>query len=118
MADDTALFRNMLKDYLEILGYTVTPVVDGKKAFEEWKKNPTKYAFILTDNDMPEMTGCELVVALRTNGCTIPIVMASLSTAMAIQVLLSTGKLNGFIAKGTGLSTTTLQALLKKVLGS
>lgn len=116
--DDTATFRVIFTEFLEQLGYTVTSVKNGQEAFNEWTRDPNKNSLFLTDNDMPVMTGCQLVTALRNAGCTTPIIMASTNKNMAIQVLLTTGKLNGFILKGSGLTHTTLEALLKKVLGN
>ena len=116
LAEDTTFFQIMLTDYLEVLGYTVTLKVDGKQAFEEWKNNPANYQLVVTDHDMAVMNGCQLTKALRAAGCKIPIIMVSFSTDPEISTLLTNGALNGFIAKGAGLTPTTLAALLKKVL--
>jgi DNA-binding NtrC family response regulator len=50
----------MGKKMLENLGYKVTISSDSLSAFEEFKKDPGKYSLLVTDQNMPNVTGTEL----------------------------------------------------------
>ncbi len=75
VVDDSAAIRHLVSDCLKRQGFSVTTAVDGQDGLE--KAIETKPELILTDYDMPRMTGFELVVALRRDERTrdIPLVM-------------------------------------------
>lgn len=68
LAEDSASLREMAREYLESVGYTVLEAASGKEAFREAKEFAGHIDLLLTDVVMPEMSGPELaraVVALR-----------------------------------------------------
>lgn len=65
LAEDTPFFAKTEKKYLESAGYHVLVVPNGKKA---WKiLQESKVDAVVSDIEMPEMDGLELVKRIRSN---------------------------------------------------
>ena len=62
-ADDSASMRDMVRIALTGAGFEVTAAQDGRSALELARK--TVYDLVLSDVNMPEMDGIELIRALR-----------------------------------------------------
>lgn len=66
LAEDTPFFRRQLLKILTRAGYEVVTVDDGQKAFEKLQSSSeNEYQLILTDIEMPQMTGFELATEVR-----------------------------------------------------
>ncbi len=68
LAEDTDSLREMAKEYLESVGYTVVEAVSGKDALQRAKDFDGTIHLLLTDVVMPEMSGPDLareVASLR-----------------------------------------------------
>jgi len=61
--DDSASMRQMVSFTLKGAGYEVVEAVDGQDAFEKAKKS--RVDVVLTDVNMPNMDGIELIRNLR-----------------------------------------------------
>ena len=75
IVDDSASMRQLVSFALKDAGYNVIAAVDGKDALS--KVNGTKVDMVVTDLNMPNMNGIELIKQLR-NGTTnkfTPVVM-------------------------------------------
>jgi len=68
LVDDLAYVREALAELLRGAGYEVVAVGSGAAALAELERNDTD--LLLTDLYMPEMTGWDLVRAVRTRGAT------------------------------------------------
>jgi len=66
LVEDSAFFRNMVKNYLEGSGYEVELAENGKKALNKLASEG-HFDLIITDLEMPEMDGFELIKILRSN---------------------------------------------------
>jgi two-component system chemotaxis sensor kinase CheA len=67
-AEDTAFFRKQVARALERVGIKVTSVVDGQEAMEKLESaGDGEYNLVLSDIEMPRMTGLELAAAVRKN---------------------------------------------------
>jgi PleD family two-component response regulator len=65
-AEDDPLLRGFSVEILTHSGYAVTPVEDGLQA---WAALHSKgYDLLITDNNMPRMTGLELAAKTRIEG--------------------------------------------------
>ena len=62
-ADDSPSIQQMVRLTLESLGHDVTTVDDGSIALEQAKE--AQYDFVITDINMPNMGGFELIQKLR-----------------------------------------------------
>ena len=80
IVDDSITTRTLEKSILSSAGFNVDTAINPVDAMK--KLNQTKFDIILSDIEMPEMTGLELLAQLKTNElyADIPvIIMSSLS---------------------------------------
>ena len=64
VAEDNAALASVVRFNLERVGFRVTVANNGRQAWDNLQ-NET-YDLLLTDQQMPEMTGCELRQTLRS----------------------------------------------------
>ena len=64
LAEDSDSLREMAREYLESVGYTVLEAASGKDAFQRAKEFAGHIDLLLTDVVMPEMSGPELAGAM------------------------------------------------------
>lgn len=72
VVDDEKGIREVLVEYLNLLGYEADAVENGKEALAVFDEN--KYHMIITDNNMPAMSGTELVKSIRQNCTFFPVI--------------------------------------------
>ena len=60
LVDDEVFIREMGSDVLSILGCIPTVASDGGEAWEIIRQDPTLFDVIISDYNMPEMTGVDL----------------------------------------------------------
>ena len=63
--DDEPEITFMGKKMLENLGYKVSIKSDSLSALEEFKKDPEKYSLLVTDQNMPNISGTELASRMK-----------------------------------------------------
>lgn len=63
--DDEPEITFMAKKMLENLGYKVTIKSDSISAIEEFRNDPVKYSLLITDQNMPKLTGTELASSMK-----------------------------------------------------
>jgi len=65
LAEDSDFFRNQVKKYLEQDGFTVLAAPDGEAAWELLQENADKITIVVTDIEMPRLTGLGLAQRIR-----------------------------------------------------
>jgi len=99
VVDDEDVFREMLKDVLEYLGYEVLAAGNGKEGIEVFKLNQSTIDLVILDMNMPVMDGRDMFKELKKIR---PDVKALLSTGFTlngeVQELMDQGVM-GFIQK-------------------
>ena len=80
VADDDEDIRYLLSTVLAGAGYDVNAVSDGQQAWEALLHG--HYDLLVTDNDMPRLTGIELIGRIRKAGMSLPVIIASGSFPM------------------------------------
>ncbi len=75
VVDDDECMRTMLILALEGAGYRVDTANDGVEGLELLRAN--KYDLLISDNQMPRLTGLEMIKQLHSERITLPIIMAS-----------------------------------------
>lgn len=75
MVDDEPLICRLNAEVLTDAGYQVDTARDGEVAWHTLHYN--RYNLLITDNDMPNMTGLNLLILLRTARMSLPAIMVS-----------------------------------------
>jgi DNA-binding NtrC family response regulator len=75
VVDDDKDICRLNADILKCSGYHVDTVEDGAIAWEKLQKQD--YDLIITDNDMPTLSGMELLKKLRAARMPLPVIMAT-----------------------------------------
>lgn len=66
LVEDLDAPRDIITTYIESLGFPkVQGVKSAKEALELLEKNPTQFGCVVTDYNMPEMNGAELIAEMR-----------------------------------------------------
>jgi DNA-binding NtrC family response regulator len=73
IADDDASFRRVLEYQLKEAGFSVTSVEDGEKALDAFSQNAIHA--VLTDLDMPEISGLDLLQAIKKQSPDTPVIV-------------------------------------------
>jgi two-component system chemotaxis response regulator CheY len=113
--DDSASVRQMVSFTLRDAGYQVIEAVDGKDALS--KLNGSTVNMVITDLNMPNMDGIELIRKLRaTPSCKfVPIVMLTTESQPEKKQEGKSAGATGWIVKP--FKPDQLLAVIKKVLG-
>jgi DNA-binding response OmpR family regulator len=80
VVDDDADMLFLYALTLARAGYSVGTAADGQEGWEAI--HTTEYDLLVTDSDMPRLTGVALVARLRRAGITLPVIIASGSIAL------------------------------------
>ncbi len=75
VADDDEDIRRLNIDILTLSGYRVDAAEDGAVAWDNLQRN--NYDLLITDNNMPKVSGFELLKKLRAGRMALPVIMAS-----------------------------------------
>ncbi len=94
LVEDESLLAILTCISLEDSGFEVTVARDGQEGFDIATK--TAPDIVITDVQMPIMTGLELITQLRAGGFSAPIIIA---TAIQQEMLPARGGYNAYIAK-------------------
>jgi CheY-like chemotaxis protein len=81
VADDHQAVRQVIFDTLANADFDVDTVADGEEAWQAVQHH--HYDLLVTDNDMPRLTGLDLSKRIRAVGMSLPILMASGSISEA-----------------------------------
>ena len=85
VVEDDAFVRELNSDILSQSGYVVDTAEDGDAGLNAALAIP--YDLIITDNNMPKLSGVQLVARLRAENSTVPIILASGAIPSAAEEL-------------------------------
>jgi CheY-like chemotaxis protein len=68
MADDDAVICSVIEALIRHRGHTVDVACNGEEAIKLFALQPARYDLLITDHEMPLVTGLELVRHLRKHG--------------------------------------------------
>jgi len=105
--DDDAPVRLLIRRVLEDAGYQIYEAANGRQGLEQFHAHPVD--LVLTDLDMPEMTGLEVILALTRAFLDVKVLAMSGLSAEELQK----AKLLG--ARQTMSKPLDLQTLLRAV---
>lgn len=75
VVEDDAAIREINTEVLKCSGYAVDAAADGAAAWDALQLN--NYDLVVTDNEMPKVTGVELIQKLQAARMVLPVIMAT-----------------------------------------
>ena len=75
IAEDDEIIRQIISDALVDDGHAVNAAADGEQAWEALRHDA--YDLLVTDNEMPRLTGIKLIERIRKSGMSLPVIVAS-----------------------------------------
>jgi len=75
VVEDDSAIRRLNTEILTCSGYHVDAAEDGAAAWDKLQRN--NYDLMVTDNDMPKVTGVELLQKVQAAGIVLPVIMAT-----------------------------------------
>ena len=77
LVDDEPGLLDLLKRYLERLGYTVDACTSAEDALALFEPEPARYALVLTDLTLPRISGEEMLERMRLSNPQLPAIVSS-----------------------------------------
>ena len=114
IVDDFSTMRRIIKNLLRDLGFTNTQEADdGNTALPMLQKGG--FDFLVTDWNMPGMTGIELLKAVRADASlkTLPVLMVTAEAKRDQIIEAAQAGVNGYIVKP--FTAVTLQEKIEKI---
>ncbi len=101
VVDDSPAIRHLVGDALTRQGFEVTTAVDGRDGMERALAASPAYELILTDYDMPRMTGFEMVHALKREAQTrdTPVLMLTARDSRRDRAQMRAAGLTAYLVK-------------------
>ncbi|MDH5667743.1 MAG: ATP-binding protein [Nitrospira sp.] len=75
--DDEEMLVELVKARFQLLGYRVTAFTNPKEALESVSANPNGFDVVVTDYNMPEMSGLEVARRVSAIRDTLPVILVS-----------------------------------------
>jgi two-component system chemotaxis response regulator CheY len=98
--DDSSTIRKIIKNILKKIGFNnVLEASNGVEAWDIYQNNKDKINVILTDWNMPNMNGLELVKKIRNEDKNIPIVMITTESGKKEVITALKAGVNNYIVK-------------------
>ena len=109
-ADDDDALRSITKEMMQAIGYSnVRDHANGALALEDIRQAVAsgEPVILVTDNDMPTMTGVELIKALADEGIQVPTIMTTANSRAEEQLAEAgvTNKVDRLLAKPFSMNT-------------
>ena len=100
IVDDFSTMRRIIKNLLRDLGYTNTVEADDGNSALPMLQN-TAFDFLITDWNMPGMTGIDLLKAVRADGklATLPVLMVTAEAKREQIIEAAQAGVNGYVVK-------------------
>lgn len=117
VVDDFSTMRRIVRNLLKELGFTnVDEAEDGQVALHKLKN--AQFEFVVTDWNMPNMTGIELLRAIRADAQLkhLPVLMVTAEAKKENIIEAATAGASGYVVKP--FTAATLDEKLKKIFAN
>jgi DNA-binding NtrC family response regulator len=104
LVDDEVLIRDFFEQVLQTAGYQVITAGNGREGLALYQKNRGRIDLVLSDIDMPCMTGLELFRAMKQENREVRCLLFSGGAMAQEACLLKTDGLVGFLCKPVSIS--------------
>ncbi len=112
VADDDSFVREMLSAILESVGYTVDTAANGVEALEKFRSEK-KFDLILSDMNMPEMSGLDIIKEIRGNDNKVPIIILTGNNEISIAIDALKSGANDYLLKDENIQDVILISIDK-----
>lgn len=112
VADDDSFVREMLCAILESEGYIVETASNGTEALSTYRKEK-KFDLIISDMNMPEMSGLEIIKEIRGNDNKVPIIILTGNNEISIAIDALKSGANDYLLKDENIQDVILIAIDK-----
>jgi CheY-like chemotaxis protein len=102
VVDDDPMHRELVARIVSGVGFEVHTAEDGEKGWEAL--NRLKYALLITDHEMPKLTGLDLIERLRAVSPDIPCILVSGSQPKPEWMLSEAVRPGAFLSKPFSIS--------------
>jgi CheY-like chemotaxis protein len=99
LIDDAQLVIDVGKKMLELGGYQVTDFLDPIKALEHFSQQPQEFDLVMSDFEMPGMSGKELAKQMKAIRPDIPIVLVTGYVELVSNEDMSSWGIEGLLVK-------------------
>ncbi len=77
LAEDETILREIVREMIERLGFSVVEAADGEEAWEHFCREPSRFRAVVLDLTMPRRGGLEVYAMIRGEAPALPIVLCS-----------------------------------------
>ncbi|MCP4117681.1 MAG: diguanylate cyclase [Desulfobacteraceae bacterium] len=110
LAEDDPFARAMLEQILSDKGYRIKMAENGQEALKKFYED-NDIDLIITDMNMPEMNGLELIRKLRDEGNDLPIIVLTSNLEIKTAVSAIYGGANAYLLKDENIEDTFVHAI-------
>lgn len=114
VADDDSFVREMLSAILESVGYTVDTASNGVEALEKFHSGKN-FDLILSDMNMPEMSGLDIIKEIRGNDNKVPIIILTGNNEISIAIDALKSGANDYLLKDENIQDVILISIDKVI---
>lgn len=99
LVDDEKSVLNVQKNMLIFLGYTVTPFNSSEEALKQFKATPDQFDLVITDMEMPILSGGKLAGKIKEIRPDIPLILCSGFSEKVSEEKIFTKDIDSFLTK-------------------
>ena len=110
VVDDEEEIREIIREFLETLGYNVVEAANGEEAIIAISK--TQFNLVITDIRMPKMNGLKLLRNIKTYKPSLPVILMTGYQPSKTQEQNLSARADGYLLKPFSLNSLR-QAILK-----
>ncbi len=105
VVDDDSFIRDVLADILQAEDYTVDTAEDGTDAFAKYVADPG-IGLVISDMNMPEMGGMELLSKIRDRGDDVPVIILTGNNEISVAINALNRGANDYLLKDENIQET------------
>ena len=112
IVDDDLFTREMLSEILLDSGFIVHTALNGLDALEKYKEHPD-IKLIVSDMNMPQMNGLELIKKLRENQSDVPLIILTGNNEISVAIEAINSGANDYLLKDENIQDTIVMSVNK-----
>jgi sigma-B regulation protein RsbU (phosphoserine phosphatase) len=113
VVDDDAFIREVLASILEGGGYDVGTAENGKQALAAFSADGAGVDLIISDMNMPEMNGTELIKKIRDAGSDVPIIILTGNSEISVAISAMNSGASDYLMKDENIQDTVILSVEK-----